>query len=210
MPDWALAIKKRRQELGMSQEDLAYRSGLSQSTISLIERGIQNPLRLSVGHFYALLRALEWGLHSFVEATGLEIPEAFYSKVDVLPASVKFVPILGSAMGGKPFEYPIPRSLYRPGSAVYEVQGDSMDDGTERAIPDGDLVLVDTNLTELHPGKVYVVEILGDGLTVKEARKLNGEWLLILWDPAHAPLRVEEVRVLGEVYAVSRYRPFRG
>jgi SOS-response transcriptional repressor LexA len=210
MPDWALAIKKRRQELGMSQEDLAYRSGLSQSTISLIERGIQNPLRLSVGHFYALLRALEWGLHSFVEATGLEIPEAFYSKADALPASVKFVPILGSATGGKPFEYPIPRSLYRPGSAVYEVQGDSMDDGTERAIRDGDLVLVDTNLTELRPGKVYVVEILGDGLTVKEARKLNGEWLLIPWNPQHPPLWAEEVRVLGEVYAVSRYRPFRG
>jgi SOS-response transcriptional repressor LexA len=52
-----------------------------------------------------------------------------------------------------------------------------MDDGTERAIRDGDLVLVDTNLTELHPGKVYVVEILGDGLTVKEARQLGGEWL---------------------------------
>ena len=93
---------------------------------------------------------------------------------------------------------------------MYEVQGDSMDDGTERAIRDGDLVLVDTNLTELRPGKVYVVEILGDGLTVKEARKLNGEWLFIPWNPAHAPLRAEEVRVLGEVYAVSRYRPFRG
>jgi repressor LexA len=85
-----------------------------------------------------------------------------------------------------------------------------MDDGTERAIRDGDLVLVDTNLSELHPGKVYVVEILGDGLTVKEARQLGGEWFLMPWNPQHPPLRAEEARVLGEVYAVSRYRPFRG
>ncbi len=157
-------------------------------------------------NFYALIRALEWGLQSFAEETGLDIPHSLYSQADVLPADVKFVPILGAAMGGKPYEYPIPRSLYRPGSAVYEVQGDSMDDGTERAIREGDLVLVDTTLTTLRPGKVYVVEIIGDGLTVKEARQIDGEWLFFPWNPHHRPLRGDEVRVLGEVYAVSRNR----
>lgn len=206
LPRWAAAIAARRRELGKTQEDLAFETGLSQSLISQIERGVHHPLRLTAENFHALLKALQWGLHSFSEATGIEVPVERFAYADIAPASIRFVPILGGTMAGKPFEYPIPREYYRPGAAVYEVQGDSMDDGTERAIKEGDLVLVDTSLRDLRPGKLYVLEIIGDGYTLKEARKVGDDWLFISWNPAYEVLRPDEVRVVGQVYSISRFR----
>ncbi len=114
------------------------------------------------------------------------------------------MPVLGVAAGGKPYEYPVPRSLWRPGGAVFMVEGNSMDDGTERAIRDGDMVLVDTTLTHLQTGKLYVLEIIGDGYTIKQARKLNGEWVWLPFNPEHPALHPKEVRVVGQVYKVLR------
>jgi repressor LexA len=116
------------------------------------------------------------------------------------------MPVLGVAAGGKPFEYPVPAELWRPNGVVFIVDGDSMDDGTERAIKDGEMLLVDTSLTDLQSGKLYVVEIIGDGYTVKEARRINGEWVLLPWNPNHPVLKPHEARVVGQVYASGLFR----
>ena len=84
-----------------------------------------------------------------------------------------------------------------------------MDDGTEDAIREGDMVLVDTSVKELKPGGLYVLEIVGDGYTLKEARKLNGEWVFMPWNPKHPAVRPDEVKVVGKVYAVNRFRTVR-
>ena len=36
-------MRERRQELGLSQEELGYRSGLDRTYVSGIERGVRNP-----------------------------------------------------------------------------------------------------------------------------------------------------------------------
>lgn len=205
-PQWAAAISARRRELGKTQEDLSFETGLSQSLISQIERGVHPPLRLSTENFFAILRALQWGLQSFSEATGISIPVEYFAKADAAPASIRFVPVLSETMAGKAFAYPIPRESYRPGAAIYEVQGDSMDNGTARAIKEGDLVLVDTTIHDLHSGKLYVLEIIGDGYTLKEARKVGNEWVFITWNPAYPALRPDEARVVGQVYSVLYIR----
>lgn len=61
---FGLAIKKRRNELRISQEELAFRSGLHRTYISDIERGSRNPsldnikkltnaLEISIAHLFA-------------------------------------------------------------------------------------------------------------------------------------------------------------
>ncbi|MBE9129953.1 MULTISPECIES: helix-turn-helix domain-containing protein [unclassified Coleofasciculus] len=40
---FGLAIKQRRQELGISQEELSFRAGLHRTYVSDIERGCRNP-----------------------------------------------------------------------------------------------------------------------------------------------------------------------
>ncbi|MEC5128495.1 S24 family peptidase, partial [Verrucomicrobiales bacterium BCK34] len=121
-----------------------------------------------------LLRALQWSWDEFSRATGISL-EMPFSEQRAIPDNIRTAPVLGEATGGRPYEYPIPADLYRPTTAIFFVSGDSMDDGTEDGIRDGDMVLVDRSLTALRNGGLYVLEIIGDGYTVKEARKLNGE-----------------------------------
>jgi transcriptional regulator with XRE-family HTH domain len=50
------AVRRARKERHVSQEELAFRSGLDRTFVSAVERGIRNPSLLSV---YALADALE-------------------------------------------------------------------------------------------------------------------------------------------------------
>jgi len=57
------AVRKRRERLGLSQEDLASRSGLDRTYVSGIERGVRNPtLKILI----RLATALELNLSELV------------------------------------------------------------------------------------------------------------------------------------------------
>ncbi|MCY3979473.1 MAG: helix-turn-helix transcriptional regulator [Chloroflexi bacterium] len=49
-------VRKRRRDLGLSQEDLGFRSGLHRTYISEIERGLKSP---SLRAVYAIAKALK-------------------------------------------------------------------------------------------------------------------------------------------------------
>lgn len=70
------------------------------------------------------------------------------------------------------------------------------------SLKNGDIVLVDTGLHSLMEGKIFVVEIIGDGYCIKRARKLGGRWWLMSDnpDPQYAPLQPKEARIIGLVY----------
>ncbi|MFP4099663.1 helix-turn-helix domain-containing protein [Coleofasciculus sp.] len=53
---FGLAVKQRRRELGISQEELSFRAGLHRTYISDIERGSRNP---SLENIDKLAKALE-------------------------------------------------------------------------------------------------------------------------------------------------------
>ena len=61
MLEFAEVIRNRRLERGMTQEDVAFKAGVSPSTVSLLERGInQNPL---VDVLEAVLNAVDLELY---------------------------------------------------------------------------------------------------------------------------------------------------
>lgn len=209
-PVWAEALRRRREALGLTQEELAARTAndigeelLAQRTISALELGQLHPLRLTTERLAAYLHALRWTPEEFAEATGLEVP--FVRPAQEKPGEEYVIlPVLGSAAAGPPWptveHIPLPRNILRPSTLVFRVDGDSMDNGEEDSIRDGDYVLVDPNLMDFQDGKVYLVEIVGDGLAVKRARKVKRGWVLASDNPSGPILTPDEVRVVGQVY----------
>ncbi len=56
MEDYRLVLKKKRESLGLSQNGLAERLGITQTFLSEIERGRKNP---SLEQFFRICEALE-------------------------------------------------------------------------------------------------------------------------------------------------------
>lgn len=67
---FGFAIKKRRQELGISQEELAHRAGLHRTYIGDIERGVRN---LSLENIEKLAKALGVTTSDLFANYGIEI-----------------------------------------------------------------------------------------------------------------------------------------
>jgi len=87
-----------------------------------------------------------------------------------------------------------------------EIQGNSMDDKSPNAVRNGDLVLVDSSLTDLVPGKAYLVELPGQGLMVKRLRKVGNDLWFMSDNPENGSWSAEDaVRVIGQVYGKASY-----
>ncbi len=206
-----MAIRKRRKQLGLSQDDLAAKLDISQQAVVKIEKGSTNIARWPWQRLEALRRALQWTPEEFAEATGIELPNmpsAGTQNPPTLPTGYSMIPVVGAANGGKPVEYAVPirKDLMRPNALAFEVQGDSMDDGSAEAIRNGDLVLVDTSLTDLVPGKVYLVELPGQGLMVKRLRRVGDALWFMSDNPVNGSFPAEDaVRVVGQVYGKISY-----
>ena len=70
---FGLAIKQRRHELGISQEELSFRVGLHRTYISDIERGSRNP---SLENIAKLAKALEISVSILFANYGIEIEDS--------------------------------------------------------------------------------------------------------------------------------------
>jgi len=210
-PLWAQAIAERRRQLYSSQHSAAQIAGIGRSTLAQIEAGYTNPANLAAPKLLGLLRALQWTPEEFAEATGIELPDLSSTGAKnppILPAGYSMIPVVGAANGGKPVEYAVPirKDLMRQNAIAFEVQGDSMNDGSADAIRDGDLVLVDTSLTDLVPGKVYLVELPGQGLMVKRLRRVGDALWFMSDNPVNGSFPAEDVvRVVGQVYGKISY-----
>ena len=208
-PPWALAIAERRRSLYSSQNAAARVAGIGRSTLAQIEAGYTNPQNLAAPKLMGLLRALNWTPEEFSKATGLKLPNLSdlsapnVQNPPTLPSGYTMIPVVGAANGGRPVEYTVPirEDIMRPAAVAFEVQGNSMDDGSADAIRNGDLVLVDTSLTDLVPGKVYLVELPGQGLMVKRLRRVGDALWFMSDNPINGSFPAEDaVRVVGQVY----------
>lgn len=79
-----MAIRRRRKQLGLSQDDLAAKLDISQQAVVKIEKGSTNIARWPWQRLEALRRALQWTPKEFAEATGIKLP-AVTDEPDVEP-----------------------------------------------------------------------------------------------------------------------------
>lgn len=67
------AFRKRREFLGKNQQQLAEQAGISNTTISKLERGRQDPNRMEPRTLLALASALDWSIDELTRSTGITV-----------------------------------------------------------------------------------------------------------------------------------------
>lgn len=209
-----IAIRRMLKDLDppRSQHDLGQALGKSQGWVStyllrdtdstLRRLWLENPAKIET-----LLDFLRKSPEQFEQETGVKLP--IFSRPDNATTSrsvvYKLVPIRSMSMGGLPLDeeqYPVPVSLWRPGMEIFAHEGDSMvrDDGS--GIHPGAYIFVDTNALDLRNRELFMFRIPGNGYVLKEARKINGHYKLVSWNPLETVLEPEEVEIVGHVYEV--------
>lgn len=208
-------LRARRDKLKLSTRQVARMAGVSQAAVGQYERGDVDLQNARIATLKGLAEALGWSLADMQQETGVnfgfEPVDLILSQVPVddhaLAMGFHLAPIIGQASAGNPEMYPVPNHVWRRGTRVLEITGHSMTTGDPDSLRDGDWVFVDSNQTQLQDGKVFVIEIIGNGMTVKRARKISGEWFLMSDNPEYPSLTVDEARIIGNVYdAVGRRR----
>ncbi len=207
-PVWAEALRRRREELGLTQEELAARTAdemgeelLAQRTISALELGQLYPLKLTTERLFAYLKALRWTPEEFARETGIHIPlEAPHP--DLRPVARYRIPVVdagaGPPMWSEEAEYiilHIPELRGKPERELFAVRvhGDSM----EPTLKEGDVVVFWTQ-GAVEPGRIVAVHVHWDGVVIKRLQRHGDTWYLYSDNPEHPPVPLHEAdKVLG-------------
>ena len=215
-------IKKRREELGMSQEELAHRLGYkSRSTINKIEMGINDITQSKIKAFADALNTTPGYLMGYAgQGDGSHVPQSNGTAVDSLNQenlpenavpynpTMHTIPILGYIAAGLPLyaDEHIEGYTYTDlnGGAEYfalRVSGDSM---TAANIPDGSLLIVRRQPT-VENGEIAVVRVNNENATVKRFKQEKNIVMLMpqSYNSEHQTqiydLRKDNVEVVGKI-----------
>lgn len=199
LPQWATALLDLRvQELNYSQERFVAESGdvLGQKDISRMERGEKNPVELSVGKFFALLKVAGWSIDTFEQRTGLSVPfmsrrqaEAIEAAryLEVSPDYVEF-PVYHAAAAGDSEPNPIEGEVaYIAKTKLRERGADPRDVRVYRV--NGDC-MVSAEASQLTKNIVH-----GDHVAVDTRRKPEAGDTVVAWWPADEKLVVKRYRL---------------
>lgn len=198
-------IRQRREELGLSQEELAARMGYrSKSSITKIEKGINDIPQNKVEDFAAALETTTAWLLG-LEAEAPAPPAGF----EPLPQMVQ-VPLVGSIACGTPItaEQNIERYIGVPAGwhadFALTCHGDSM----APTIRDGDIVCI-RRQPEVEQGEIAAVRI-GEEATLKHFHR-QGDTVMLLADNAavcppmiYAGTQLAEIQIEGKAVGLCR------
>ena len=199
-------IKSRREELGLSQEELAHRVGYKdRSSIAKIESGVNDITQSKIAIFAKALETTTLWLMGDTEAPPAQkLP----SNCLPLPRTVK-KPRLGAIACGKPIlavenisEYDdVPITIHCDFTLL--CKGDSMIDAR---IWDGDVVYI-RQQPEVENGEIAAVRI-GEEATLKKVYYNGRRIILRACNPLYADIEYEgeelnDVEILGKAVAFS-------
>lgn len=198
-------IKTRRQELGISVEELAYRINKNKSTIYRYENGdigkvpydilepLSKALDVSIGYLLGSKDTIE----------NSPLPE------NLKPITkVNRIPIVGSIATGKPiltteniYSYLLLGQEYKADFAL-SIKGDSM---IEAGINDGDLALIIKD-KPIIKGDIYAVLVDGDA-TLKKVYKNEDYLTLQPCNSKYEPIMVkkkDDLYIIGKLSGIVR------
>lgn len=212
----ASRLKAARKAAGMSQEELAAASGVSQSDISKIERG----KTLSPAGILDLARAL--GVNPFWLKTGEG--DMHHEHSNTQPVTTKGrVPLISWVIAGNLEEV---QDMYQPGEAdewietseakpgkssfALRVTGDSMTSPYpgEISFPDGAIIVVDPTRA-CDPGDFIIAkDVATQQATFKKLVLDGGRWYLKPLNPAYPIVEIDDpaVRCIGKVVEMQLRR----
>ena len=214
-------LRRARKKAGLTQKQLAEKSGVTQVTISHLETGITNKTSQAYELASALGVRTDWlltgqgpmypGQGDLVlrkhRITEVREPTADYDsirKVNIRPnAGITGYAIEVCEEEGRPLYFPagwLEEKGYKPQDLVaLRVNGRSM----EPSLHDGDMIVIDTSDTEPREGDVYVLNMEGE-IVVKRLRKIRGMWIATSDNPDKTrypdkPIDNEFTRIIGRV-----------
>lgn len=175
-------IRKRREELGMSQDELAHKLGYkSRSSVNKIELGLQNLTQTKIKAIADELMTtplyiMGWDEADFPDIGGIErLPD------NIFPITTKRIPLLGDIACGEPiYANEDHESSVLAGSDIradfcLRAKGDSMKNAR---ILDGDIVFI-KRCDTVDNGQIAAV-IIGDEATLKRVYYYREKNMLIL------------------------------
>mgnify|MGYP002793845414 CR=1 FL=1 len=217
MADIGHRIKERREELKMTQQELADKLGYkNKSSIAKIETGTNDIVQSKVVEFAKVLDTTVADLMGWTVAE--EAARAIASSAKQALKELKkgvVINVLGRVAAGIPIDAiediidteEIPEEMARTGEFFgLQIHGDSMTPG----ICDGDIVIV-RQQDDAESGDIVIATINGDEATCKRLRKYKDGIELISNNPSYSPFEfsnqeIEEkpVRIIGKVVELRR------
>ena len=204
MSELSTRLRLRREELGLSQEELAQRMGYrSKSSITKLEKGINDIPQSKVEELAAALQTTPAYL------LGLDTPYPPPPGFEPLPAMTR-VPLVGSIACGSPITAEQNIESYIGVPAAWHADfaltchGDSM----APTICDGDIVCIRCQ-PEVEQGEIAAVRI-GDEATLKHFHRQGDAVMLIADNAAVCPPMVytgpqlEDIRIEGKAVGFCR------
>ena len=204
MSELSTRLRLRREELGLSQEELAQRMGYrSKSSITKLEKGINDIPQSKVEELAAALQTTPDYL------LGLDTPCPPPPGFEPLPAMTR-VPLVGSIACGSPITAEQNIESYIGVPAAWHADfaltchGDSM----APTICDGDIVCIRCQ-PEVEQGEIAAVRI-GDEATLKHFHRQGDAVMLIADNAAVCPPMVytgpqlEDIRIEGKAVGFCR------
>lgn len=204
-----MRIKEIRLKTGMSQSELARRSGVDRAYISQLEGG--KTYSVTLGTAQNLARGLGVPASELLgekeESLGnlLSRAQAISRRLD----EIEFIPVIGAIPAGYPdlvdeeetSDYvPVPKDLLKSASKrVYalRISGESLKgDGIEN----GDVIIVDKN-AEVFEGKIYAIRTVNNEVTAKHLYLDNGKVILKASNGDYNDLVMASADILGRVIA---------
>jgi len=209
-PQWALAIAARRASLGLTQEELADRSGvLSQKVVSDFENARTDLRETSVPRAAALARALGWSLYELQDATGVDLglgrnpnsalTVAAVHGVEVFPlaaADNALLPAYGHSVMLAPRSDGQP---HPPHLRAFVMNSDEMTVLGQRSLHEGDYVVTDLHDQSLNHNDLYVIVRNGQ-VHVRRFKATEMGRGFYADNVTHDPIPTSGTRIVGRVY----------
>lgn len=205
-------IRQRREELGLTLEELGDQLSLNKSTIMRYESGEVQKIKLPI--LQSLAQALDVDPNWLALKT--DVAEPYYKRTiptatNIIPLPLaSFIPLVGNIACGEPIlaeeniEGYVKAPAYCEGSFALRCKGDSM---TGARIMDGDIVII-RQQSDIDDGEIAAV-LIEDEATLKRVYKMPGRLVLRAENPRYAPIdlsgaELDGVRILGKaVYFIS-------
>nr|DAT38210.1 MAG TPA: Repressor protein CI [Caudoviricetes sp.] len=190
-------LKKRREELNLSQESVAESVGVTKATVSKWEKGdIANMKRDKIALLAKVLKV------SPLSILGLE---------DVSDSDRVMIPILGTIMCGEPILAEENIEGYREEIADFLPSGElfflkTKGDSMVPTVPEKSYVLL-RKQEDVEDGEIAAVIVNGDNeATLKRVKRQNGIVMLIADNKDYSPILItpeNPARIIGKAVKVS-------
>lgn len=209
-------VLMRRNQLGMTQEQLAAAAGVSRMGVAKIELSVTQNARADT--LFALAKALKCDPRWLLFGEGSPEIAENHTNIEAGPPVEQFVPELSWVQAGNlssagdsthPHDAPMHPAPVKcsPGTFALRIKGTSMQPRFE----EGDLIFVDPTLLEGIDGKFVVAMMEGsDEATFKQMQIIEGQKMLKALNPDYPPdMRYVKIngncRLVGTV--VSHVKP---